>query len=159
MLLDAAVQERAGDLHLGGQFGEQEPVVLELADRPPERGTVAAVLHRRVERELRGGDGTHGDGHALADQVLDEVDEALALLAEQVGRRHPGIGEEQLGGVLRLEADLVEVAAALETGQCRVRRRSATARPAPWAGSVLTATMTRSARMPLLIKVFCPLST
>ena len=40
--------------------------------------------------------------------------EALALDAEQVLDRHLHVGEEQLGGVLRVQADLLEVAAALE---------------------------------------------
>jgi len=47
-------------------------------------------------------------------QVLHEVDEAHAFVAEQVFGGHPDIGERQLCGVLSIEADLVEFAAALE---------------------------------------------
>ena len=47
-------------------------------------------------------------------QVLHQVDEAHALLAEQVLGGHLHVGERQLCGVLRVQADLVEVAAALE---------------------------------------------
>ena len=47
-------------------------------------------------------------------QVGDELDEALALVAEQVRRPARHVGEEQLGGVLRVQADLLEVAAPLE---------------------------------------------
>ena len=47
-------------------------------------------------------------------QVHHQRDEAGALLAEQVLLGHLDVVEEQLGGVLGLHADLVEVAAALE---------------------------------------------
>src|SRR5918999_1480495 len=54
------------------------------------------------------------DRQPLPGEVLHEVGEALALLAEEVGGRHPHVVEEQLGGVLGVQAHLVEVAAALE---------------------------------------------
>ena len=54
------------------------------------------------------------DREPLLRQVLHQVDEAHALLAEQVLGRHLDVGEGQLGGVLGVQADLVEVAAALE---------------------------------------------
>ena len=77
-----------------------------------------------LERELRRGHGADGDGHPLADQVLDEVDEALALLAEQVGRRHPDIVKNSSAVSCALQADLVEVAAALETGNAALDARA-----------------------------------
>src|SRR5690606_30207534 len=47
-------------------------------------------------------------------EVLHEVDEPHALLAEEVLLGDADVVEEQLGGVLRVHADLVQVAAALE---------------------------------------------
>ena len=56
------------------------------------------------------------DLQALLRQLLHQLDKALAfLVAEQIGRRHAHVVEEQLRRVVRLQADLVEVAAALET--------------------------------------------
>ena len=54
------------------------------------------------------------DRQPLLGEVRHQVDEARALLAEEVRLRHPDVGEEQLGGVLRVLTDLLEVAAALE---------------------------------------------
>ena len=47
-------------------------------------------------------------------QVLHQVDEAHALFAEQVLGGHLHVGERQLCGVLAVQADLVELASALE---------------------------------------------
>ena len=67
-----------------------------------------------AQHGLHAGGGHHRDADALLRQVLHQVDEAHALLAEQVLGGHLHVGEGQLGGVLGLQADLVEVAAALE---------------------------------------------
>ena len=47
-------------------------------------------------------------------QVTHQVGQSAAFLAEQIGRRNDGVVEEQLGGVLGGQADLVELAATLE---------------------------------------------
>ena len=60
------------------------------------------------------GDGADGDREPLAGQVLHQVDEALALLAEEVPGGDADVGERQLRGVLGGHADLLEVAATLE---------------------------------------------
>ena len=55
------------------------------------------------------------DQQPLLRQLLHQLDEALPfLVAEQVGGRHAHVVEEQLRRVVGLQADLVEVAAALE---------------------------------------------
>ena len=54
------------------------------------------------------------DRHPLLREVGDQVQEALALLPEQVLGGYADVVEEQLGGVLRVHPELVEVAAALE---------------------------------------------
>jgi hypothetical protein len=79
-------------------------------------------------------------------------------VAEQVLDGHPHVVEEQLGGVLAVQADLVEVAAPLEALHAPLEHQQAHAL-VRWVGSVLTATMTRSALMPLVMKVFEPLTT
>lgn len=112
--LDAPVDEDPGQLGLGGELGELEAGVLELADRLAERLAVAAVLDRVVEHALHRGSGDDGDREALLRQVLHQVDEAHALLAEEVGRRDADIVEAELRRVLGVEADLVEVASPLE---------------------------------------------
>jgi hypothetical protein len=75
-----------------------------------------------------------------------------------LAHRHAHVGEEQLGGVLRVQADLLEVAAALEALHAALE----TSRLMPlWRcdGSVFTAVITRSALMPLVMNVFEPLTT
>jgi len=89
---------------------------------------------------------------------VHELDEALALLAQQVGGGDLDVGEEQLGGVLGVLADLLEVPAPVEA----VHPRSRTSSDMPLCfsdGSVLTAVMTRSALIPLVMKVLAPLTT
>jgi len=52
-----------------------------------------------------------------------QVDEPAAEVPEQVRRRHADVVEEQLGGVLRMQAELVELAAASEPGGAALPRR------------------------------------
>ncbi len=47
---------------------------------------------------------------------MPEIPEGLPLLTEQVGRRHPDVGERQLRGVLHLAAHFVQFAAPFEAG-------------------------------------------
>ena len=86
------------------------------------------VLERPAERGLGGGDAADRDRQPLLRQVVDQVREALALDAEQVADRHLHVGEEQLGGVLGVQADLVEVAAALEAVHAPLDHEQAHAR-------------------------------
>ena len=88
--------------------------VLEAADRLAERLAVLGVLQRLLQHGLHAGGRHHRDADAFLRKVLHQVDEARALLAEQVLGGHLHVGEGQLRGVLGVETDLVEVAAALE---------------------------------------------
>ena len=88
--------------------------MLERADLLAEGLAVAAVLQRLGEDPLGARQPAEGDDQPLLRQVREEVAQAAALLAQQVRRRHPDVGEEQLRGVLRVQPDLVEVAAPLE---------------------------------------------
>ena len=87
-----------------------------------------------------------------------EVPEAQPLGAEQVGDRDPHVGEEQLGGVLAVEAELLEVPPALEARHPPLDHQQR--HPGMALGGVgLTATITRSALIPLVMKVLEPLTT
>ncbi len=112
--LRAAVDEHARDLDFAAQLGEREAGRLEGADRLAEGVALAHVVERPAERGLGGGDGGGGDREALLREVGHEIAKALALLAEQVRDGDAHVGEGQLGGVLGVLADLLEVAPALE---------------------------------------------
>src|SRR5207253_2533504 len=112
--LCAAVDERARDVGLGAQLGEREARVLKGPDRLAEGVALAHVLERPLERRLAGRDGRGRDRQALLREVADQVAKALALLAEQVLRGHARVGEGQLGRVLRVLTDLLELARARE---------------------------------------------
>ena len=98
-----------------GHLGQSELRRLELADRLAERLALAGSTRAS----------NRGAARAWATPVaamlrrswgrlLHEAEEALALAAEQVLGGHPHVGEEQLGRVLAVQPDLVEVATALE---------------------------------------------
>jgi hypothetical protein len=110
----APVDEALADLDLGGHLGQPEPGVLERGDGLAEGGALLDVGERPVERGASRRHAGRRDRQALLGQVGDQVGEALALLAQQVGGRHLHVGEEQLGGVLGVHPDLGQVAAALE---------------------------------------------
>ena len=57
-------------------------------DRLTEGGALVDVLERPAERGLGGGDAGGGDRQPLLRQVVHQVDEALALGAQQVRHRH-----------------------------------------------------------------------
>ncbi len=78
-------------------------------------------------RLLGGGQGVDADGDPLPGQVLHQGDETAAFLAEQVGRGHADVVEEQLRSVLGVHADLVQVAAALEAGHVPLDHQQADA--------------------------------
>ncbi len=87
--------------------------------------------------------------------------EPLALAAEQVLDRDARLRERQLGGVLGVLADLLQVAPTLEALGAALedeQRDVAVAVLMP-AFPVLTATITRSALMPLVMNVFEPSTT
>ena len=110
----ALVDERLADLDLGRDLGEREAAVLERADRLAERRALLRVVERPPERRPRRGDPGDRDRQPLLRQVVHQLEEPLALGAEQVLRRDVHVGEEQLGRVLGVQAELLQVAAPLE---------------------------------------------
>src|SRR5699024_4060754 len=114
--LDTAIHVGAGDVDLGRYFSQDKTTVLEPSDRAAEGGAFPAVLDGELEDEHCGGHRTGGDGQTFLWQVLHQVDEARPFGPDEVLGGHAHVLEEQLGGVLRLHADLVEVAPTLEAG-------------------------------------------
>ena len=110
----APVDVDLGDVDLRLDLGQPEAGVLERADRPAEGGPLLHVLERPVERGLGRGDRADRDREPLLGEVGDQVGEALALVAKQVLGRDGDLVEEQLGRVLGVHADLLQVPAPLE---------------------------------------------
>ncbi len=72
------------------------------------------VVERHLEACLRGGDAADGEREALGHEVGHQLREARAFLAEEVLGREVQVVEEQLGGVVGVLADLLDLAAARE---------------------------------------------
>ena len=105
------------DSHRGGfgrQFSKQESAVLKGTDRLAERLAFLDVGNGVLKYRLHCGRRHDRQRNSFLRQVLHEIDEAHALLADQILDRHFDIGERQLSGVLRVQADLVEVTSAFE---------------------------------------------
>ena len=117
--------------------------VLQRAERAAEYASVGDVVVREIERDLRIGDALARRDQPLLGEELREVVEAARRIAEHVRLRHFDVVEEQLGRVLRLESDLLQVATALEARHVASTRN----RPSPCvlSGTVRAATMMRSA--------------
>ena len=80
-----------------------------------ERLALLDIVGREFDREVHRRAGADADDQPLLRQLVHELEEALAFLrAEQVGGRHLDVVEEQLRRVLRLEAELLQVATAAE---------------------------------------------
>ncbi len=144
MQRDAVIEIHPGDAALGLDLGELEPAVLEIDDRLPERLALARIGEGPFEHRFHRGDRADADQQPLARQLLHQIAEAASFVAEPVADRHPDIVEEQFGSVLRLEADLFQIAPARETGASASTMISVTPF-APAEASVLAMTMTRSA--------------
>ena len=89
--------------------------MLKGADRSAERHPLLGVGEGQREGRFSPGDRTHGHTETLLRKVHDQLTERHTLVAETVRCRHLDIVEEQLGRVLGMEADLVQVSAPLES--------------------------------------------
>src|SRR5690606_19856902 len=105
---EAVVDEAASYPGLGLQLGELEPGGLEVDHGLAEGLPILHDLQRPVDRRPGRRRGAQRDHHPLPGQLLHQVDEALALAAEQVRCRHPHLVEEELGRVLCLEPQLLQ---------------------------------------------------
>ena len=128
--LAALVDEHARHLNLGLQLGQRVARVLESAHRLAENLALLHVGHGLVDGRLRGGHGGDGDLQALPGQLLHQADEAAVFqrfAAEQVLGRHAHVVEEQLGGVLRAQAQFLEPLAHREARHAALHQHQARA--------------------------------
>ena len=96
-------------------FGQLEARVLERKDGLAKGLALFRVGQGLLHGQLHGGNACHGNDQALLRQLLHELDETHAFLpTQQVGGRHHHVVKEQLRGVLRIHAQLVEVATPAE---------------------------------------------
>jgi hypothetical protein len=128
----------AGDVDLGRDLGDRELDALLSGERLAEGAPFPHVVGGPGQRRRRRAERGDGDRQPLKRQVLHQVDEAPAGVAEHVLGRHAHVGEEQLGRVLRVQADLAQLAPALEARRVPLddeqperRRPGLPARPGP----------------------------
>ena len=81
---------------------------LVLADRPAEHDALLGIARGPRQRRAADADGLGRDQYALGIHAVQDVLEAPALLADAVLERHRQAVEEQLVGVDRLAAHLVD---------------------------------------------------
>ena len=119
---DAAVQPGTRQAGLGFALGQLEARVLQRQQVLAEHLAAGRELQRLLDRALHAGQRHGGRDHALAAKLLHELAKALALARpEQVGAGHAHVVEEQLGRVLRVQADLGQRAAAAKALRHLVR--------------------------------------
>ena len=116
------VGEALGGLDPGRHVRQLEADRLELGQRAPEGLALEGVLERRVEGGL--GDGGRLDPvrDAAGDQRLHQGAEGAFLAAQQGLLGDFAVLEDELGGVGRAVAHLLELARHLEAGGGRGRR-------------------------------------
>ncbi len=112
--LDLTIDEDPCDVELGLHLCQPELGVLERSDGLAEGGAILRVFNRPVEGDLRMTDSAQRKRQPLAGEIPHEIEESLTLFTEQIFGRNSNIFENQLGGVLRMEADLFEVASPAE---------------------------------------------
>ena len=115
MQLQATVHVCTCHLHLAVQFRQQELRVLHGGNGLTEGLAFLRVLDGPAQRCLCHGNRTDGHAEALLGQVVHQVHEAHAGFAQHVLGRNFHVVEEQLGRVLCVHAQFVEVAATFET--------------------------------------------
>lgn len=108
---DAAVREVASDHNLRLERGQ---AVLDRLQIRQGRAEGLSLLHkgaRPLETCFRRGDGHVSDQEALLRQLVHQVDETLVFLSKHGAGGHAAVLEEQLTGVLRFHAELLEFVA------------------------------------------------
>ena len=81
-------QHQFGGVEAGQRVGERELQALVHADRAVEDDALVAVLDRLLQRDPPDAERLGGDQHPLGVQAVEDVLEALALLADPVLDRH-----------------------------------------------------------------------
>ena len=112
MASDAFVDEGTRGLDLGNHFRQLEFCVLKIKHRLAEGTPFLDIIEGLVDGGLGEDDRAHGDDQPFADQSVHQYAPAVVLIAEPVMVGHRNAVEEQLRRVLRLVADLLEIAPA-----------------------------------------------
>ena len=118
----------------GGAFGQLEAGVLEVEHALSKGLAALGVLHRQFDGPLDHRRSGHGQQQALVGQLAHQLAKALAFLpAEQLVRFQAHAVKEQLGGVRRMLAQLLQPPADTKAGQVfglqHHQRDTAAARP------------------------------
>ena len=147
---EAPVDEAAADRGLGSRVGEREARVLEFEERLPNARralTCSTVWSSAVSAAAT----------APSAMIRRSCGSSVIryskprFLAEQVRARHPHAVEEQLRGVLRLEAPISRLRPRANPSRS-VSTSTRLVPRAPFSGSVLATTTTRSAIWPLVMR-------
>ena len=101
-------------LELRAELGELEVHVLVVEDRLAKRLALARVVDGPLEHALDRAQGVGRAPQPLFLELQHLVDEAEALLADQVALRHAHVLEEDLGRVRGAHAELVELGRAVD---------------------------------------------
>src|ERR1043166_6021969 len=88
--------ERRG-FRLGGRARDRELHALVRADGPAEHLALARVAARAIDEVAGVADALGGDENTLSVHPIEDVPEALALLADEIAGGHAQLIEEQLG--------------------------------------------------------------
>src|SRR5581483_4759045 len=97
---------RAASCTINSAARDRELHALVLPDRPIEQHALLGIARRLVDKPFGVADAFGGDEDALGVHAGQDVAETLALLADQVFRRHAQVVEENLrGGVVHHGAD------------------------------------------------------
>ena len=126
---------------------------------PAEHDALLGVARGARERGPADADGLGGDQDALRVHAVQDVLEALALLADAILQRHRQAVEEQLVGVDRLAAHLVDHArldVVCGRARCRTGDRPSVRFFTSSSGVVRASSSTRSATCAVEIQIFCP---
>ena len=125
MAAQAVVEEGAGHARVGVGLGQAVAHGLLVRQRRAEGLALLEVVSRPDHGRFHGGHGGNGHQQPLLRQLLHQLHEAAAFLAQQGVGTHAQVFEEELGGVLRVQAHLLQPPPAAEAGQVGVHQQQA----------------------------------
>ncbi|OWK48973.1 hypothetical protein PSOLE_01950 [Pseudomonas oleovorans subsp. oleovorans] len=103
------------------QITQTEP--LEMRHRAAKGLAFLDVLDGGLQRRLGAGHSATGIGQALLGEHIHQVEEAALGIAQEVLLGHLNVVEEQLGSVLAVHAELLQLLAALEAGHAPLHQK------------------------------------
>ena len=141
------IDQGPGDGRLGLGIGQHELGILEFDQGFAEDLAAADVVDGQLDGALHVHGGVEGDDHSLPGQLVHQVGEARPRrLTDQIGRRHEHVIEEELGGILGVHPELLEIAPTPEAvGVVRLHDDQGEAPSRPGSAPVRATTTIRSA--------------